>query len=223
MGNKGSKSVAKLPSKQLKELDKKSNFNQAEIKLLWEHFCDIGVKSEDSKKKEILIDLNGFKSLVGFTESKYVTRMFTLFDEDCDGSIQFSEFVGGLSALSDRGSYEEKLDLSFLIYDTDGDDQISRSELGSILLACLAENGLSLTPEQAKGCIDFTFRQLQVTGDRITKEEYKSFVRRHKEQNHHDLLAMMSFNVTKRMENLQELRKAKKREEAARKKGKAGY
>ena len=59
-----------------------------------------------SKKKEILIDLNGFKSLVGFTESKYVTRMFTLFDEDCDGSIQFSEFVGGLSALSDRGSYE---------------------------------------------------------------------------------------------------------------------
>lgn len=223
MGNKGSKSVAKLPSKQLKELDRKSNFNQTEIKLLWEHFCDIGVKSEDSKKKEVLIDLNGFKSLVGFTESKYVTRMFTLFDEDCDGSIQFSEFVSGLSALSDRGSFEEKLDLSFLIYDTDGDDKISRNELGSILVACLAENGLSLTPEQAKGCVDFTFRQLQVTGDHITKEEYKSFVRQHKEQNQHDLLALMSFNVTKRMENLQELRKAKKKEEAARKKGKSGY
>lgn len=220
MGNKGSKGLS-LPSKLLKELDKKSNFNQAEIKLLWEHFCDNGVKNESKKKKEILLDLNGFKSLVGFTESKYVTRMFTLFDEDCDGSIQFSEFVGGLSTLSDRGSYEEKLDLSFLIYDTDGDDKISRSELGSILVSCLAENGLKLTSEQAQGCVDFTFRQLGVEGDYITKDEYKSFVRKHKDENQHDLLGLMSFNVTKRMDNLQDLRAAKKKEEAA-KKGKKG-
>ena len=207
MGNKGSKGKGKkIPKGTLKDLEKKSNFNQAEIKILWEHFCSI----RQDGKKAMEMDLNEFKTAVGFKGSKYVTRMFQLFDEDCDGKIQFKEFVNGLSALSDRGSFDEKLELSFLIYDADGDGKISRIELADILRACLSESDLDLAPEQIQGCVDFTFKQLQLADPNfISQEEYNAFVNSNRTEKGHDLLEMMSFNVGKRIQTLQTLYSSK--------------
>jgi serine/threonine-protein phosphatase 2B regulatory subunit len=35
--------------------------------------------------------------------------MIAIFDEDGDGTVDFQEFIGGLSAFSSKGNKEEKL------------------------------------------------------------------------------------------------------------------
>ena len=122
-------------------------------------------------RKEILIDLKEFKQAVGFRGSKYVSRMFQLFDADSDGTIDFKEFVRALSTLSDRGTFDEKLALSFLIYDADGDGKISRLELSDIFKACLTENDLNLTEEQVNGCVNFTFKNMKAADENYITQE----------------------------------------------------
>ena len=206
MGNKSSRSKNKnkLPSKTLSSLCKTTNFKKDEVKLLWDHFCTIS----QSGNKDLLIDLKEFKEAVGFRGSKYVSRMFQLFDADSDGTIDFNEFVKALSTLSDRGTLDEKLALSFLIYDADGDGKISRTELSDIFKACLTENDLKLTEEQVSGYVDFTFKNLK-TADKnfITQAEYNSFVKESQAAHGHHLLSQMSFNVGKRIEALQAMKK----------------
>ena len=84
---------------------KTTNFKKDEIKLLWDHFCTIS----QSGNKDLLIDLKEFKEAVGFRGSKYVSRMFQLFDADSDTVQSISrEFIKALSTLSDRGTLDEK-------------------------------------------------------------------------------------------------------------------
>ena len=92
--------------------------------VIWTELQAVKIINVNRVKSE-LIDLKEFKQAVGFRGSKYVSRMFQLFDADSDGTIDFKEFVRALSTLSDRGTIDEKLALSFLIYDADGDGKIS--------------------------------------------------------------------------------------------------
>ena len=206
MGNKSSKgkNKHKLAKKLLTELTKTTNFKKDEVKLLWDHFCMIS----QSGNKDLLIDLKEFKQAVGFRGSKYVSRMFQLFDADSDGTIDFKEFVRALSTLSDRGTIDEKLALSFLIYDADGDGKISRVELSEIFKACLTENDLKLSDAQVDGCVNFTFKNLKTADENyITQDEYNNFVKSSNEAHGHHLLSQMSFNVGKRIEALQAMKK----------------
>jgi Ca2+-binding EF-hand superfamily protein len=206
MGNKSSKgkNKNKLPSKALKALTATTNFKKEEIKLLWDHFCMIS----QSGNKDLLIDLKEFKQAVGFRGSEYVSRMFQLFDADADGTIDFNEFVKALSTLSDRGTFDEKLALSFLIYDADGDGRISRVELSDIFKACLTENSLKMSDKQIDGCVNFTFKNLKTADTNfITQDEYNTFVKASHEAHGHHLLSQMSFNVGKRIEALQAMKK----------------
>ncbi len=91
MGNKSSKgkNKNKLAKKLLTELTKTTNFKKDEVKLLWDHFCMIS----QSGNKDLLIDLKEFKQAVGFRGSKYVSRMFQLFDADSDGTSDVKELA----------------------------------------------------------------------------------------------------------------------------------
>ena len=43
-------------------------------------------------------------------------RMIAIFDEDGGGTVDFQEFVGGLSAFSNRGGRDEKLRCKWLVF-----------------------------------------------------------------------------------------------------------
>eukprot|EP00899_Mesostigma_viride_P008122 jgi/Mesvir1/17310/Mv07707-RA.1 len=94
--------------------------------------------------------------------SAMVPRVFDVFDTNSDGSVDFREFICGLSTMRVPHS-EDALKLCFDIFDTDGSGTITRQELSSVLQAVAAED---LAAELTKaGALDEIFDRLDLDGD----------------------------------------------------------
>jgi len=61
-----------------------------------------------------------------------VHRLFEIFDEDGDGTVDFSELASGLSVLC-GGNREDKVEAAFALYDLDGDGTIDLEEMTTYL------------------------------------------------------------------------------------------
>ncbi|KAG5219924.1 Calcineurin [Salix suchowensis] len=59
------------------------------------------------------IDREEFLQIPQIATNPLASRMIAIFDEDGGGTVDFQEFVGGLSAFSSRGGREEKLRCEF--------------------------------------------------------------------------------------------------------------
>lgn len=66
-------------------------------------------------------------------DSPFVQRLVEVLDDDSNNSIDFKEFVVGLSLFT-RGQTEDLLSFSFKCFDLSGDGVISRDELKHVLL-----------------------------------------------------------------------------------------
>ena len=67
-----------------------------------------------TKFKEVLTEFG-----IDWQSDVLLRRLFEAFDRSRSGSVDFREFVLGLSIAS-KGTPNEKLDLSFKVYDIDG-------------------------------------------------------------------------------------------------------
>lgn len=147
-----------------------------EINQLFEQFKSISSSIEDDG----LIDVEEFRDALGLKDSLMVRRMFKLFDGDDNGTIDFREFIVGLSVFNEKATMEEKLKFSFQIYDFDGDGHISKHELKKMVEASLIEADLNLPDERLKELVDNTFAEADKDGDgQISFEEYRALVEKH--------------------------------------------
>merc|ERR1711916_186302 len=165
-----------------------------ELLALYEHFRAISSSRIDDGE----VDFEEWLQALELRDSTFSRRIFDAFDEDGNGSISFREFVVGLSVFSPRSTIEEKLDLSFSLYDIDNDGAISKDELFAILKASMLENySLSISDEHMRELVDATFEQADVNGDGlISYDEYKQMI-----LNHPEILAQFSLNSDLLLDN----------------------
>jgi len=86
------------------------------------------------------LERDEFLSIPQISSNPLATRMIAIFDEDGGGTVDFQEFVSGLSAFSSKGNKEEKLRFAFKVYDIDRDGYISNGELFIVLKMMVGSN-----------------------------------------------------------------------------------
>ncbi|KAI7903114.1 uncharacterized protein BX663DRAFT_434568 [Cokeromyces recurvatus] len=103
----------------------------------------------------------------------FLQRLYCAFGGDEQQSIDFSKFVDGLSIFM-RGTPEEKLRLSFKLYDVDKDGFISKEELEHVMLQLVKKKNKQNEIEEIQRAIDCMFEDFDVDCDgKLSFEEYK--------------------------------------------------
>ncbi|KAI0242092.1 Kv channel-interacting protein 4 [Lamellibrachia satsuma] len=115
----------------LEQLCCSTKFTRNELRIMYRGFkqeCPTGIVNEETFK-EIYAQFFPHGD-----SSAYAHYVFSTFDQDHDGAVSFEDFVTGLSVLA-RGTFQEKLQWAFGLYDINGDGVITRDEMLDIIVA----------------------------------------------------------------------------------------
>jgi len=149
-------------------LRKKTQFTSQQIELLFNNW-----KKQSSKNA---INREQFESglkQIGFTDSLRIEQMFSAFDQNKDGEINFQEFVTSLSVVQ-HGSSEDRLKFMFRAYDTDGNGSLSQSEVFNLIQATCNARGQEINKDSILKLVSMCFAEADENGDgEISFEEFK--------------------------------------------------
>lgn len=143
-----------------------------------------------------------FFGLKNLSESSnaYVQTMFTTFDMNHDGYIDFMEYVAALSLVLKAG-VQQKLKWYFKLYDIDGSGCIDRDELLLIIKSIRAINGGVANEMSAEDFANMVFDKIDINGDgELSYDEFMEGV-----QNDEELLKMLteSLDLTHILQKIQ--------------------
>lgn len=102
----------------------------------------------------------------------YVMSMFSTFDMNDDGYIDFMEYVAALSLVM-KGGVQQKLRWYFKLYDVDGSGCIDRDELLIIIKSIRAINGAQKHEMSAEDFTNMVFDKIDIDKDgQLSLEEF---------------------------------------------------
>ena len=182
----GNTSSCTLSAEELSGFVESTVFTENEIKSLWVHFQ--GIAGDDSN----YISRDKFQAVMLFRDTAILDRIFRVFDEDEDQRISFPEYVKCVNIISNKATEAQKLKFSFQIYDFDGDDNISVSDLTSALAATLRENDVIIERAEIDEIVRDTMDEVcpEVVG-MINLAEYEMLVAQRPQ-----MLSRLSLNVS---------------------------
>ncbi|XP_028430866.1 guanylyl cyclase-activating protein 1 [Perca flavescens] len=141
-----------------------------------------------------LLTFYEFKQIFGLrnlsdTSNAYVMTMFTTFDMNNDGFIDFIEYVAALSLVL-KGGVKQKLRWYFKLYDIDRSGCIDREELLQIIKSIRAISGVPCEIS-AEDFANMVFDKIDINGDgELSYEEFMEGI-----QNDEMLLMTLTQNL----------------------------
>ncbi|KAJ1547571.1 hypothetical protein HK405_005499 [Cladochytrium tenue] len=170
MGNSGSSAK----KEEINEYQENTHFTQIEIRKLKAEF-------ERQADEDYTITKDQFKTTLrnhvhcwsAGAQYLFLERLFDAFDLDGNHKIDFREFIQGLSAFM-KGTPEEKLELSFKMYDIDKSGSIEPKELIKIIGQMYSAFYNEDQTERIRELVTRVYDDLDINGDgSLSLREYK--------------------------------------------------
>uniref|UniRef100_A0ABM5EV98 Lysophosphatidylcholine acyltransferase 2 n=1 Tax=Pogona vitticeps TaxID=103695 RepID=A0ABM5EV98_9SAUR len=119
------------------------------------------------------IGIEEFASYLKLPISDVLKELFALFDRNGDGTIDFREYVIGLSVLCNPANTEQTIQMAFQLFDVDEDGTITEDEFALIIRSSLGLPDLDVSN---------LFKEIDVDNSRkLSYEEFKDFALKHPE------------------------------------------
>ena len=176
MGTASAKEEPNLKAHELEEYSKITSFSHAELDMLYKYYMYISA----SKVDDGVIEFVEFCHALSLPDSLVIRRIFTLFDTNEDGVINFREFIVGLAYYLYETT-EHQVKFSFKLLDPKDCGYCSKDDLKAVLTSYFeVMNSFSRAlPEVTRkelinSMVDSTFKAIKTENDdRVSYEEYK--------------------------------------------------
>ncbi|XP_068116933.1 lysophosphatidylcholine acyltransferase 2 isoform X3 [Hyperolius riggenbachi] len=150
------------------KIRRKLNIKWDDIQKQMEAFASIADSSKGGK-----IGIEEFACHLKLPVSDVLRELFTLFDRNKDGKIDFREYVIGMSVLCHPENSEENIQMAFKLFDEDNDGKITEKEFGTLLQCSLGVPDLEVSS---------LFQDMDADQSGIISyEEFKNFFLEHPE------------------------------------------
>ncbi|KAI8065198.1 hypothetical protein BC940DRAFT_304437 [Gongronella butleri] len=170
--------MGQAKSKENKRLSQKTHFSSKEISKLRHNLKSMSSShlSENNITEDMFKEtVKKYVPSVSSSDEVFLKRLYAAFDVDDDNAIDFEQFVDGLSVFM-KGTPEEKLELSFKLYDVKHTGYLTRPDLERVMIQ-LSQAGFGSDEDKTneiKTMVGRLFEDLDVDGDgRLSYEEYK--------------------------------------------------
>ncbi|OZJ04738.1 hypothetical protein BZG36_01803 [Bifiguratus adelaidae] len=181
--------MGQTKSKETADLARHTHFTSREIDNIRDDFRNATAKHIDkpdlseqefkeacmkaSERATMLCTVKKYVPSIAPEDNPFLERLYAAFDVDNNHAVDFNEFVDGLSVFM-KGTSDEKLELSFKLYDLDHDGFISRPDLLEVLTKLSEASADSDQTLEIQDLVNRMFEDLDVDGDgKLDLHEYK--------------------------------------------------
>uniref|UniRef100_A0A6B2FFB0 EF-hand domain-containing protein n=1 Tax=Bothriechis nubestris TaxID=1766655 RepID=A0A6B2FFB0_9SAUR len=150
------------------KISKKLNLKWDSIREQLDQFAGIASTSKGGR-----IGIEEFANYLKLPVSDVLRELFTLFDRNGDGTIDFREYVIGLSVLCNPANTEQTIQMAFQLFDIDEDGSITEDEFALIIRSSLGLPDLDVSN---------LFKEIDADhSNKLSYEEFKDFAEKHPE------------------------------------------
>ncbi|XP_023646154.1 lysophosphatidylcholine acyltransferase 2 [Paramormyrops kingsleyae] len=150
------------------KISRKLNLKWDNVKKELEGFSAIAQSCQGGR-----ITLEEFAHFLKLPVSRPLEELFSLFDRNGDGTIDFREYVIGVTILCRPANTDETIQMAFKLFDTDKDGNITHSEFSALIRSALGVPELDVSR---------LFSEIDVdSSGHITYEEFRTFALTHPE------------------------------------------